>query len=244
MAKMPSGRSGWRARLGHFRRDASGLAAVEAALLSPVVLGLLGLVVFGGEGLSIQRKVTLASAEPSPISWGRSARQRRRATGREPRRSTSPTSTIISPLSALILHPYAASGAQAELSEVQVASGGGATATVIWSEGYNGGVARPVGQIISIDPAIVSAGAGYLLLGEVQYAYQPLNIWQSAAAFTISDSIFMAPRSASQISINWGIILADGRHAGGHEILVKSSCFRDVPAPALQCYSRGPERLS
>ena len=93
---------------------------------------------------------------------------------------------------------------QAELSEVQVASGGGATATVIWSEGYNGGVARPVGQIISIDPAIVSAGAGYLLLGEVQYAYQPLNIWQSVGAFTISDSIFMAPRSAAQITINWG----------------------------------------
>ena len=43
--------------LRRFSRDASGLAAVEAALLAPVALGLLGLVVFGGEGLSIQRKL-------------------------------------------------------------------------------------------------------------------------------------------------------------------------------------------
>ena len=202
VAGVPSALSALRSRLRAFRRDASGLAAVEAALLSPVALGLLGLVVFGGEGLSIQRKVTLASRTVADL------------VGQAPVSSTGAGSgtallnqtdlDYYLSLSTLILYPYAASGVQAELSEVQVAGGGGATATVIWSEGYNGGVARPVGQIISIDPAIVSAGAGYLLLGEVQYAYQPLNIWQSVGAFTISDSIFMAPRSAAQISINWG----------------------------------------
>jgi Flp pilus assembly pilin Flp len=192
---------GWRSRLRRFSRDIEGLAAVEAGLLAPVALGLLGLVVFGGEGLSIQRKVTLASRTVADLVGQATVTTT----------STAGTATLkqsdldyFLSLSTLILYPYDASGVQAELSEVQVASGGGATATVIWSEGYNGGVARPVGQIIPIDPSIVSAGAGYLLLGEVQYAYQPLVIWQSAGAFTISDSIFMAPRSASQISISWG----------------------------------------
>ena len=202
MARMPPGRSGWRARLGRFRRDASGLAAIEAALLSPVVLGLLGLVVFGGEGLSIQRKVTLASRTVADLVGQAPVSSAGNGAGTATL-NQSDLDYYLS-LSALILYPYAASGAQAEISEVQIASGGGSTATVIWSEGYNGGVARPVGQIIPIDPGIVSAGAGYLLLGEVQYAYQPLNIWQSVGPFTISDSIFMAPRSASQITINWG----------------------------------------
>jgi Flp pilus assembly pilin Flp len=197
----PRGSGGWHSRLRRFGRDVEGLAAVEAALLAPVALGLLGLVVFGGEGLSIQRKVTLVSRTvadlvgQAPVS----------TTGCGTGTATLKQSDIdyYLSLSTLILYPYAASGLQAELSEVQVASGGGATATVIWSEGYNGGVARPVGQVISIDPSIVSAGAGYLLLGEVQYAYQPLNIWQRVGAFAISDSIFMAPRSASQVSISW-----------------------------------------
>ena len=136
MAGMPSGRSGWRARLGRFRRDASGLAAVEAALLSPVVLGLLGLVVFGGEGLSIQRKVTLASRTVADLVGQAPVSAAGNGTGTATL-NQSDLDYYLS-LSALILYPYAASGAQAELSEVQVASGGGATATVIWSEGYNG----------------------------------------------------------------------------------------------------------
>ena len=198
----PSGPVGWRAQFGRFCGDVEGLAAVEAAFLAPVVLGFLGLAVFGGEGLSIQRKVTLASRTVADLVGQATVTTTRSGAGAATLKQ-SDLDYYLS-LSTLILFPYDASGVQAELSEVQVASGGGATATVIWSEGYNGGVARPVGQIISIDPSIVSAGAGYLLLGEAQYAYQPLNIWQSVGPFTISDSIFMAPRSASQISISWG----------------------------------------
>ncbi len=196
----PSGT--WRSRLSQFRRDVEGLAAVEAALLAPVALGMLGLAVFGGEGLSIQRKVTLASRTVADLVGQATVSTSGNGTG-----TATLNQSVLDyylSLSTLILYPYDPSGVQAELSEVQIATGGGATATVIWSEGYNGGVAHPVGQIIAIDPSIVSAGAGYLLLGEVQYAYQPLNIWQSVGPFTISDSIFMAPRSASNISINWG----------------------------------------
>jgi len=192
----------WRARLSRFRRDARGLAAVEAALLAPVALAMLGLAVFGGEGLSIQRKVTLASRTVADLVGQATVSTTGNGTG-----TATLNQSVLDyylSLSTLILYPYDASGVQTELSEVQIATGGGATATVIWSEGYNGGVARAVGQVIAIDPSIVSAGAGYLLLGEVQYAYQPLNIWKSVGPLTISDSIFMAPRSAAQISINWG----------------------------------------
>lgn len=197
---VPSRLEGWRSRLRRFWRDIDGLAAVEAGLLAPVALGLLGLAVFGGEGLSIQRKVTLASRTVADLVGQATVT----TTGVGTATLKQSDLDYYLSLSTLILYPYDPSGVQTELSEVQIASGGGSTATVIWSEGYNGGVARPVGQIIPIDPSIVSAGAGYLLLGEVQYAYQPLIIWQNVGAFTISDSIFMAPRSASQISIDWG----------------------------------------
>jgi len=46
---------------GRFQRSEEGIAAVEGALLLPVAIAVMGLVVYGGEGLAIQRKVTLAS---------------------------------------------------------------------------------------------------------------------------------------------------------------------------------------
>ena len=47
--------------LRRFVADTRGVAAVELALLTPAALLFLALAVFGGEGLSIQRKVTLAA---------------------------------------------------------------------------------------------------------------------------------------------------------------------------------------
>ena len=41
----------------------SGSATVELALILPVAISILGLVVFGGEGMSIKRKVTLATRD-------------------------------------------------------------------------------------------------------------------------------------------------------------------------------------
>jgi len=69
-------RSGARA----FFADAEGLAAVELALILPIMLMLMSLVVFGGQAYGVQRRVTLAattvansSGSASPPTVGGSA---------------------------------------------------------------------------------------------------------------------------------------------------------------------------
>ena len=48
-------------RCARFLADAKGLAAVELALILPLMLMLMSLVVFGGQAYTVQRKVTLAA---------------------------------------------------------------------------------------------------------------------------------------------------------------------------------------
>lgn len=199
MGSIASLRSGWRLRFSRFRRDASGLAAIEAALLSPVVLGLLGLVVFGGEGLSIQRKVTLASRTVADLVGQAPVSSAGNGAGTATL-NQSDLDYYLS-LSALILYPYAASGAQAEISEVQIASGGGSTATVIWSEGYNGGVALSCGVTLTLDPKYTQAGETYLLYGKASYSYQPLGVSFNLPTMSLSASDMLTIRNATQITV-------------------------------------------
>jgi len=183
-----------------FVRDANGVAVVEAAFLIPVALAVMGIVLYGGEGLSIQRKVTLASRTVADLVGQATVSTTANASGQASINQS--TVDYYLSMSALILYPYDPGPIQAEVSEVQISTGGAAnTAKVIWSEGYYGGVARPVGQIINIDPSIFSSGQGYLILGEVQYAYAPLSLNAAMTSLTISDSLFMSPRSASNIAM-------------------------------------------
>lgn len=189
--------------LRRFRRDADGLAAIEAALMLPIALALLGLITLGGQGFEIQRKVTLASRTitdlvcQSPLP----------TTGTNSSAATLNQSTLdyYLSLSALILYPNASSAVTAQISELQLATNGAPTATVVWSEPWPAGTAaRPIGQVVAVDPSIAAAGSSYLILGEVQYAFQPLGVSQTVSATKLSDSMMMSPRAAAQVTVNWG----------------------------------------
>ena len=184
---------------GRFQRSEEGIAAVEGALLLPVAIAVMGLVVYGGEGLAIQRKVTLASRTLADLVGQATVSTTANAAGQAAINQT--TVDYYLSMAALIVYPYDASAIKAEVSEVKVTSGGAGTAVVVWSEGYNGGQARSVGQIIDIDPSIATSGNGYLILGEVQYAYTPIGLHAAMAPVSISDSLFMSPRTASNITM-------------------------------------------
>ena len=51
----------WPASRRGFRRDARGVAAIEAALIMPFAIALVGLLAIWAEGIAIQRKVTLTA---------------------------------------------------------------------------------------------------------------------------------------------------------------------------------------
>lgn len=201
--------------LGDFLRREDGVSAVELALLLPVAFVLFGLAVFGGEGLGIQRKTTLAARTitdlVAQVSNSSSSSSGGCSNASSIAAINQSTLDYYLSLSSLVIYSYDSSQLTAEVSEVKVASAGATTATVVWSEAYNGGTARAQNSTVALSANLTSAVPGisantpyYLLLGETQYSYTPVGIADVLGSMTISGSIFMTPRSVTSICVNWG----------------------------------------
>jgi Flp pilus assembly protein TadG len=200
-------RSGARA----FFADAKGLAAIELALILPMMLMLMSLVVFGGQAYGVQRRVTLSATTVANIF----------AQANDVNTSTITAAELNQILAYpnLILYPYDGSTAAVVVSQLLVTVNGNGTATgtvgtcpitgnssapCSWANGN--GTPLTVGTQLSIDPSIASAFApgssnNYVILGMVSYPFQPTGIWFSVGLFTLHDSIIMIPRVASPITV-------------------------------------------
>jgi Flp pilus assembly protein TadG len=198
-----------------FVADAKGVAAIELALILPIALMLMSLVVYGGQAYGVQRRVTLAATTVANIF----------AQANNVNTSTITAAELNQILAYpnLILYPYNASNVQVVVSQLLVTtSNGTATGTVCGSWPNANATARTVGSQVSIDPSIASAFASsgvnnnpaacgsipansvptnYVVLGEVQYPFQPTGIWFSVGQMTLHDSIIMIPRVASPITV-------------------------------------------
>src|ERR1700748_3172496 len=110
-------RSGARA----FLADAKGLAAIELALILPIMLMLMSLVVFGGQAYGVQRRVTLASTTVANIF----------AQANDINTSTITAAEVSQILASpnLILYPYDGSTAAVVVSQLLVTVNKDGTAT-------------------------------------------------------------------------------------------------------------------
>ena len=209
-------------RLGLLRRsgrvflaDARGLAAIELALILPFAAMLMSLVVYGGQAYWVQRKVTLAATTVANIFA--------QANNTNTSTITAAELNQILAYPNLILYPYNATGVAVEVSQLQVTvnANGTATGTVCGSWANANGTPRPINQQLSVDPSIAAAFSGssnnnnpacggipantvptnYVILGEVQYPFQPTGIYFAVSTMTLHDSIIMIPRVASPITV-------------------------------------------
>ena len=202
-------------RFARFRADAKGLAAVELALILPLMLMLMSLVVFGGQAYTVQRKVTLAATTVANIFA--------QANNNNAATITAAELNQILAYPNLILYPYDGSSAATVVSQLLVTANadGTATGTVCGSWANANGTARATGQQLSIDPSIASAFSSsgsnnnpacasipansvptnYVVLGEVSYPFQPTGIYFSVGTMNLHDSIIMIPRVASPITV-------------------------------------------
>jgi len=189
-----------------FLADARGLAAIELALILPFAAMLMSLVVYGGQSYWVQRKVTLAATTVANIFA--------QANNTNASTITAAELNQILAYPNLILYPYNASSVAVELSQllVTVNANGTATGTVCGSWANANGTPRATGQQLSIDSSIASAFSGsagstcgksgnYVVLGEVQYPFQPTGIYFAVGTMTLHDSIIMIPRVASPITV-------------------------------------------
>ena len=213
MGKIRSERS---SRLGRaLLADIEGLAAIEMALILPVALLLMSLIVYGGQVYTVQRKVTMGATTVANLM----------AQGNNNGSATVTAAELTQILAypSLILYPYNGSGVAVVVSQLLVTANanGTATGTVCASWPNANGTARPTGQQITVDPSLASAFSGsstnnktvcggipansvpsnYVILGEVQYPFQPTAIYFAVGPMILRDSIMMIPRTAAQITV-------------------------------------------
>ena len=166
-------------------RDNSALAAVEFAMILPIMLVLFFGTVEFSSGVEVDRKVNLAAHTLSDLT------------------SQSPTTGVSDAelgfffsAGASILLPYSSAPLNEVISELYVDANTG-IAYVQWSKAFQAGVARVTGSPVSIPPTLAVKGT-YLIFSEVNYRYKPtVGYVMSSAGVTLSASAYTRPRQAT-----------------------------------------------
>lgn len=171
--------------LRRLRRSRAGIAAVEFALVMPVLMTLYLVGNVLSDAIACNRKVTTTARTIADLS------------SRYISLSSSDVTTILA-ASTQVMAPYSAANASLAVSEVQVT--GSTTATVVWTRTQNG-TARAAGATIAI-PANLAAVGSYLIVGEVSYPYNPGISWGVFNGFTLADTSIMVPRASDQVPLN------------------------------------------
>jgi len=169
--------------LARFARERRGIAAIEFAMLLPMMMTLyLGSVEIT-TAVAAQRKVTLTAHALADLA------------SRFTSIANSDMSNILN-ASTDIMAPYAAANVQVVVSELSVNAAG--QATVVWSDTLNG-TARPAGQIVTI-PASLAVPNTYLILGEASYSYNPTYGYVLTGTMTLSDQNYVMPRLSASVA--------------------------------------------
>src|ERR1700722_2732576 len=156
--------------LSKFSADKRGIAAIEFAILLPLMVTLyLGCVELTN-GVAIQRKVTLTARALADLSSQFTSI------------ANSDMTNILNAASDIIV-PYPSAQLEAVVSELSINAQG--QAVVVWSSAYNG-TARSVGSVVSI-PTNLATPNSYLVLGEAQYSYKPGLGHSVVGNLTLSD---------------------------------------------------------
>ncbi len=178
---MGSMKTGWlrlRRLAAALRGDDSGLAAVEFAMIIPLMaLMFIGTNEFSA-GVAVDRKVTLMARTLSDLTS----------------RNTSVDDTQLTNFfnaSAAIMTPYPSAPVQGTITELYI-NPSTLKARVQWSKGAS---VHAAGDIIEI-PEALKIGGTYLILSEVKYKYVPSVAWfiNKVDGITLSDISLTRPR--------------------------------------------------
>lgn len=164
----------------------SGLAAVEFAMIIPVMAMLLVGTNEFSAGVAVDRKVTIMARTLSDLTS----------------QNTSVTDTQLTNFfnaGKAIMTPYDSSPVQGTITELYI-NPTTQKARVQWSKGSN---ARSPGDIVEIPEALKINGT-YLILSEVKYKYVPSVAWfiNKVNGITLSDISYTRPRQGLCVMYN------------------------------------------
>ena len=165
-----------------FAVHSGGIAAVEFAIILPLML----LMYLGSfqicEMVAVKRQVTLSASSVANIVTQYA--------------SISATNDLpdILQASAIVLTPYSSSNAIVIVSLITIDASG--KATVTWSQSLPAWKGRANGQTITLPPGLDVASTA-LVLGETTYAYKPTIDFLHMGTTSLYSSVYMLPRSSS-----------------------------------------------
>ena len=164
--------------------DRSGLAAVEFAMIIPLML----LLFFGTDefssGVAVNRKVTLMARTLSDLTSQNIS-------------VTDAQFTNFFNASSAIMTPYPSAPVNATISELYIDPATKA-ARVQWSKG---GAPRGVGTTVTI-PTALQVGGTYLIFSEVSYAFVPTIGYVLKNSITLRDYTYTRPRQSLCVMYN------------------------------------------
>ena len=160
-----------------FHKAQGGAAAVEFAMLLPLMVTLYLGGVEVSQAVAIDRKVTLIAR-----SLGDLVAQATNVTNAE-------MSNILT-ASAAIVVPYQDTKLNITVSSVKIDAAG--VAKIAWSD-TKGGTARAVGSTVTL-PAALNTASTTLIWAEAQYAYTPTIGYVITGTMNLRDQIYMRPR--------------------------------------------------
>jgi Flp pilus assembly protein TadG len=175
----------FRRRLAEFRRDRSGIAATEFAVIVPLMLVLFFGVVEFSTGVAVDRKVTLVARTLSDL-----VSQNTSVTDAQFTNFFNAGNQVMSQYAQ---PPYSASTLHSTISELYV-DPNTHTAKVQWSQGY---AVRAIGSNVTIPTALKVDGT-YLIFSEVSYLYTPtVGYVMATSGVNLADVSYTRPRQSS-----------------------------------------------
>ncbi len=173
-----------------FFRAESAVAAVEFALVLPVLVTLYFGTIEGSALYSADRRVaTIAGTVGDLVARVKTS-------------IPSATMTDYFQASAQIIKPYSSTGLTQVVTFLTVNSSG--VATVTWSRGYNGGTARTTGSTYSLTavPQLRTLASGsFIVMAEVRYPYRPVYGIVIPRTINLFHVEYFLPRFGKTISI-------------------------------------------
>jgi Flp pilus assembly protein TadG len=179
-------------RIRRLARDTRGAAAVEFALVTPLMLTMYFGMVELSSGVAIDRKVTMVSHTLSDL------------VAQAQTVDNSYISNIFDASSAMIT-PYLATPLTAKITEVSIDNTGKATVTCSRSWTKSGGVSTGYTKnavVTSSIPAGLIVNNTSLIWSEVTYLYTPTIGYVVKSAITLSDQFFARPRQSTTVDFS------------------------------------------
>ncbi|MEI9990706.1 MAG: TadE/TadG family type IV pilus assembly protein [Rhizomicrobium sp.] len=171
--------------IARFRRAKDGIAAVEFAILAPVMVALFLGSIELCDALDCQQKVTgMASTAADLVA-------------QETQATNGDISNVFAAVNSIV-YPYPAAGLKIVITSIAQTTGPNPTTKVAWSCAQNT-APRTAGSAITVPTGVISSG-GSVILAEVSYPYSSPVSDYITGTINMTETFYARPRRSTTIT--------------------------------------------